>query len=306
MKSTASPGALDSGVSAPALALALPRRAGIGLKPEHFQHILAIQPDIGFFEIHAENYMVDGGPLHHYLSLIRECYPLSIHGVGLSLGGEAPPDVAHLDRLKMLIERYAPQSFSEHLAWTSHGNVFFNDLLPVAYDRQTLQRVCSHIDQVQAHLDRKILLENPATYVEFATSTMTEAEFIGEILVRTGCGLLLDVNNLYVSSINHDFNPYAAVRALPLEEVGEIHIAGFERDLDGNGDELLIDSHGAPVTPAVWQLYKYVLDRAGPVPTLLERDNNIPSFDVLLNESRMAELLLLAAERVNLHQGAGA
>ena len=185
----------------------LPPRAGLGLKPEHFRDVLETRPQLGFFEVHAENYMVDGGPFHHYLGLIRRDYPLSIHGVGLSIGGESPLDEAHLGRLAALLERYAPQSFSEHLAWSSHGENFLNDLLPVPYHTATLSRVCAHIDRVQERLGRRMLLENPATYVEFAASTMSETDFIGEVVRRTGCGLLLDVNNVYVSCTNHGRDP---------------------------------------------------------------------------------------------------
>ncbi|MHB1215130.1 MAG: MNIO family bufferin maturase [Thiobacillus sp.] len=272
-----------------AQAAGLPPRAGVGLKPGHFRQIVETTPDLGFFEIHAENYMVDGGPFHHYLTRIRAHYPLSIHGVGLSIGGESPLDTAHLDRLARLLERYAPQSFSEHLAWSSHGDVFLNDLLPVAYTPPTLQRVCDHIDQVQAHLKRRMLLENPATYLEFSTASMAETEFIGEVVRRTGCGLLLDVNNVYVSCINHGRDPHATIDALPLAAVGEIHLAGFAREHDAKGDPLLIDSHSTAVAQAVWDLYEYTLDRVGPAPTLIERDSDIPAFEVLLDEAGHAE-----------------
>lgn len=272
----------------------LPARAGVGLKPEHFQEILANQPDIGFFEVHAENYMVPGGPFHHYLTAIRERYALSIHGVGLSIGADAPLDVDYLNALAVLLARYQPQSFSEHLAWSTHSDVFLNDLLPLPYDTATLQRVCDHIDQVQSHLGRRMLLENPATYVEFAASTWDEATFLSEVLRRTGCGLLLDVNNVYVSSINHQRNAHAVIRALPLAQVGEIHLAGFARAQDGNGDLLLIDSHGAPVAQAVWDLFAFTLGLTGPVATLLERDNDIPAWPVLLAEAGVAERQLRA------------
>jgi uncharacterized protein (UPF0276 family) len=281
-----------SGATASAQAVHLPPRAGVGLKPGHFRQIVETWPDLGFFEIHAENYMVDGGPFHHYLTRIREHYPLSIHGVGLSIGGESPLDSAHLDRLARLLERYDPQAFSEHLAWSSHGDVFLNDLLPVPYTPQTLQRVCDHIDQVQTHLKRRMLLENPATYVEFAASSMAETEFIGEVVRRTGCGLLLDVNNVYVSCINHGRDPQAYIDALPLGAVGEIHLAGFARERDALGDPLLIDSHGTAVDQAVWDLYASTLERVGPAPTLIERDSDIPAFDVLLEEAMHAERLL--------------
>lgn len=277
----------------------LPKRAGVGLKSEHVRQIVETWPDLGFFEIHAENYMVAGGPFHHYLARIRERYPLSIHGVGLSIGGETPLDTNHLDALATLIDRYAPQSFSEHLAWASHGDVFLNDLLPVPYNRQTLQRVCDHIDQVQAHLKRRMLLENPATYVEFASSTVAETDFICEVLQRTGCGLLLDVNNVYVSCVNHHRDPRAYIRALSNQAVGEIHLAGFAPERDAAGAPLLIDSHGSPVADAVWQLYEYALTLMGAKPTLIERDNDIPAFDSLLAESRHAERLLNAALQSN-------
>ncbi|NBF12217.1 MNIO family bufferin maturase [Pseudomonas sp. Fl4BN1] len=279
-----------------ACALSLPPRAGLGLKTEHFKEVLEQRPEIGFFEVHAENYMVAGGPFHHYLGLIRERYPLSLHGVGLSIGGEGPLDREHLDRLAVLIKRYQPQCFSEHLAWSSHGPVFLNDLLPLAYDMPTLRRVCEHIDQVQNHLGRTMLLENPATYLQFQRSTLDETDFLREVIQRSGCGLLLDVNNVYVSCINHQRDPLAYLQALPLQVVGEIHLAGFAEDQDNLGDRLLIDDHGAPVDRAVWNLYQQVLERIGPMATLIERDNRIPTFATLQAEACQAEALLLSAQ----------
>jgi len=270
----------------------LPLRAGVGLKSGHFQDVLESLPDIGFFEVHAENFMVAGGPFHHYLTRIREKYPLSIHGVALSIGADAPLDMAHLNALKHLLDRYQPESFSEHLAWSTHGDTYLNDLLPVPYTDGTLQRVCAHIDQVQSHLQRRMLLENPATYVEFAESTMDEATFITEVVRRTGCGLLLDVNNVYVSSVNHHRDPRATLRALPLRQVGEIHLAGFAEQIDGAGDRLLIDSHGSPVAKAVWDLYAFTLGLTGAVATLLERDNDVPPLPVLVAEAAIADGLL--------------
>ena len=278
----------------PAQVPGLPCRAGLGLKNEHFTEVLETSPDIGFFEVHAENYMVAGGPFHHYLGLIRAQYPLSLHGVGLSIGGENPLNREHLARLATLIERYQPQAFSEHLAWSTHGPVFFNDLLPLAYDVAALNRVCEHVDQVQSTLKRPMLLENPSTYLQFQRSTLDETDFIGEIIRRTGCGLLLDVNNVYVSCINHGRDPRACIDALPLAATGEIHLAGFARDTDSAGDELLIDSHGSPVADAVWALYRYALQRVGPVATLIERDNDIPAFAVMLAEANRAEDMLRA------------
>lgn len=278
-----------------AVACDLPIRGGVGLKPEHFREIVDTVPDIGFFEVHAENYMVAGGPFPHYLTRIRERYPLSIHGVGLSIGGEGPLDERHLDRLALLLDQYEPESFSEHLAWSSHRDVFLNDLLPVPYNAATLARVCEHIERVQERLKRSMLLENPATYVEFAASSMDETDFITEVARRTGCGLLLDVNNVYVSCTNHGRDPYAYISALPLEKVGEIHLAGFAQDRDAAGDILLIDSHGAPVAQAVWDLYADTLTLSGPVATLLERDNEIPAFSVLLAEAHWAERIMVSA-----------
>ena len=271
----------------------LPPRAGLGLKAEHFKDVLESLPDVGFFEVHAENYMVAGGPFHHYLGLIRERYPLSIHGVGLSIGSDTPLNIEHLQRLQTLLARYRPRVFSEHLAWSSHGPHFLNDLLPLRYDLSTLQRVCAHIDQVQNTLQRQILLENPATYVEFDQTHFDEASFIHEVISRSGCGLLLDVNNVYVSCVNHDRDPLAYINALPLHAVGELHLAGFAEDIDQSGQRLLIDSHGAPVDQAVWALYQQVLECVGPVATLIERDNQLPVFSELLAQAELADCYLL-------------
>jgi hypothetical protein len=287
---------IRGGAAAPA---ALPARGGVGLKSEHFRHILDTQPDVGFFEVHAENYMVAGGPFHHHLERIRADHALSIHGVGLSIGGEGPLDEDHLDRLAALLARYQPESFSEHLAWSSHGGAFFNDLLPAPYDGGTLARVCAHIDRVQERLGRRMLLENPATYVEFEASTLAETDFIAEVVARTGCGLLLDLNNAYVSCINHHRDVRAYLRALPLAATGEIHLAGHALDVDAAGAPLLIDSHGAPVAEAVWDLYAYALSLAGPQPTLIERDNDIPAFPVLAAEARQAEAIMEGVEHAH-------
>ncbi|WP_432696733.1 MNIO family bufferin maturase [Marinobacterium sp. YM272] len=278
---------------------ALPVSAGIGLKPEHFTPLLETRPALGFVEVHAENYMVAGGPFHHYLQQIHEHYALSVHGVGLSIGGSEPLDEAHLDRLKTLIERHRPERFSEHLAWSSHAGHFMNDLLPLPYTRERLQRVCDHVDRVQERLGLQMLLENPATYVQFSASTYAEPEFIGEVIRRTGCGLLLDVNNVYVSAINHGFSSQAYISALPCNRVGEIHLAGFARDSDAQGAPLLIDSHDAPVADEVWRLYDYALQQTGAVATLLERDANLPPLTTLVAEAqRAAERLRMTSLEV--------
>ncbi len=281
---------------APHPARRLPRRAGVSLKPEHFRTVLDTRPDIGFFEIHAENYLGDGGPPHRYLSAIRERYPLSIHGVGLSIGGEHGIDALHLDRLARLLERYQPESFSEHLAWSTHAGAFYNDLLPIPYTGETLTRVCDHIDRIQETLRRPMLLENPSTYVEFARSTWPEPEFIAAVLDRTGCGLLLDVNNVFVSCTNHHRDPYAYIDALPLSRVEEIHLAGFAEDRDGAGARLLIDAHDRPVAESVWALYRHALERIGPVATLIEWDAEIPPFERFIEEARLAQDALNAAD----------
>lgn len=267
----------------------LPAGAGIGLKPEHIRQIIQHKPDLGFVEIHAENYLVAGGPMHTGLGAIREIYPLSIHGVGMSIGGAQPLNQQHLHKVAALVERYQPHSFSEHLAWSTHGDIFLNDLLPLPYNSVTLSRVCEHIDQVQNALRRPILLENPSTYVEFTASTMSETAFIREVTQRTGCGLLLDVNNLYISAVNHNRCPRQMLRELPLNRVGEIHLAGYAESVDGAGDRLLIDSHDSEVSDPVWELYDETLALTGPVATLIEWDSNIPPLARLLQEAARAK-----------------
>ncbi|MDO9162840.1 MAG: DUF692 domain-containing protein [Methylococcaceae bacterium] len=281
------------------LSCRLPATAGVGLKPEHYTAVLSTYPKLGFFEIHAENYMGAGGLPHRYLSRIREDYPLSVHGVGLSIGSAKAIDEGHLDRLATLLNRYQPEVFSEHLAWSSHGGTYLNDLLPLPYTQETLTRVCSHIDRVQERLQRRMLLENPSTYVEFTQSTLSEPEFITDVLQRTGCGLLLDVNNVFVSCTNHHRDPLAYFDALPLSRVEEIHLAGFAEDRDDVGASLLIDAHGCAVASAVWNLYCQVLERTGPVATLIEWDNDIPTFERLVEEAEFADRCLATAWRTH-------
>lgn len=275
----------------------LPEEAGIGLKAEHVPELLQGRPRLGFLEIHAENYMGDGGPPHAHLTALRQHYPLSIHGVGLSIGAQKGLDRAHLDRLAALIERYEPQSFSEHLAWSSHDTTYLNDLLPVAYTTEVLGRVAAHVDQVQEHLGRRMLLENPSTYVAFAASTWDEVDFLSEIVRRTGCGLLLDVNNVQVSCVNHGRDPVAYLDAFPVDAVGEIHLAGYAEDVDGAGDRLLIDAHGSPVATDVWPLFAQALMRGGAKPTLIEWDNDVPALPVLLEEAARAQEWLQVEKR---------
>ncbi|MEM7192805.1 MAG: DUF692 domain-containing protein [Pseudomonadota bacterium] len=275
----------------------IPHSSGVGLKPEHYRDILDGAPDIGWFEVHAENYMGDGGPPHAYLTAIRERYPISLHGVGLSIGGAGPLDKDHLVRLRTLADRYQPALFSEHLAWSSHDDTYLNDLLPLPYTVETLDRVCDHIDEVQEAMGRRMLLENPSTYVVYAETTMSEVAFLGEIVRRTGCGLLLDVNNVFVQAANHGFEPSDYLDAFPAEHVGEIHLGGHAEDSDSDGSLLLIDDHGRGISEQVWALYARVIGRIGPMPTLIEWDNDVPSWSQLFAEAKRADRLLAAHDR---------
>jgi uncharacterized protein len=270
----------------------LPPAPGIGFKPQHFDAIFAGEQPIGFVEVHAENYMGAGGPPHAMLRQLRERYALSIHGVGLSIGSAAPLDTSHLAHLKALCERYEPASFSEHLAWSSHGEIYLNDLLPLPYTQETLDRIVRHVDQVQHTLRREMLLENPSTYLQFTGSTIPESEFLSEIARRTGCGLLLDVNNVFVQATNHGTSAEAYLAAFPLARVKEIHLGGHDRQSDETGAPLLIDAHGAPVADAVWTLYESVIARTGPLPTLIEWDNDVPDWPTLAAEARAAGAIL--------------
>ena len=270
----------------------VPARAGAGLKPDHVDEILATNASVGFFEVHAENYMGEGGLPHRQLTAIRERYALSLHGVGLSIGGEAPLDEGHLERLRVLNERYEPALFSEHLAWSTHHDHYLADLLPVPYDEPTLARVCDHVDRVQEVVGRRMLLENPSTYVAFERSTMSEIDFIAAVAERTGCGLLLDVNNVHVASTNQNRSSVDYLDAFPVEHVGEVHLAGHAIDADEHGAPLLIDSHDRAVDAAVWSLYERLVARAGPLPTLIEWDGDVPAWPVLMGEIELASAVM--------------
>lgn len=273
----------------------LPPAVGVGFRPQHFSAILERPGSVGFFEVHAENYMGAGGPPHAMLEKIRRDYPLSVHGVGLSIGGRDPIDAAHLARLKAVDERYQPTLVSEHLAWSSHGVNFYNDLLPMPLTAETLARVVGHVDCVQATLQRQILIENPATYLLFGSSTIPETEFLAELSRRTGCGLLLDINNIYVSATNHGFDPYAYLDDFAVNAVGEFHLGGHHVE-ESNGERLLIDTHGEAIADAVFALYEKALQRIGPKPTLIERDNDVPAWEELASEVATADALLSAAK----------
>jgi uncharacterized protein (UPF0276 family) len=276
----------------------VPARAGVGLKACHVATILRDRPEIGWFEVHPENYMGAGGPPHRHLAAIRECYPLSLHGVGLSIGGAGELDRDHLRRLGDLVRRYRPGLFSEHLAWSSHDEGYFNDLLPLPYTKETLQRVAEHVEQVQEALGRRILIENPSTYVRFAVSDMSEIAFLTELVHRTGCGLLLDVNNVHVQATNHGFDAAAYIDAFPVAHVGEIHLAGHAHETDDLGEALLIDTHDRPVDSIVWDLFARAVARTGPVPTLIEWDADVPDWPVLHAEAKRAEAIMRASSSV--------
>ncbi len=276
--------------------LPIPARAGVGLKAKHVSDILKSDADVGFFEVHAENYMGAGGPPHAQLTAIRERYPVSVHGVGMSIGGENQIDPDHLARFAAVVERYEPGLVSEHLAWSTHDDVFYNDLLPLPYTDETLARIVEHVDQVQEAISRQILIENPSTYVVFEQSTWSEVDFMAEIAERSGCGLLFDVNNVYVSATNHGTSPREYIEAYPLHLVGEIHLAGHAQDADDTGAPLLIDSHDREVCDDVWALYDLVLARTRALPSLVEWDNNVPDWPMLAAEAARADAALAACE----------
>jgi uncharacterized protein (UPF0276 family) len=269
----------------------IPAKAGIGLKFDHAAEIIENRSEVGWFEVHAENYMGDGGRPIETLERIARDYPISVHGVGLSIGGVDDLDEDHLARLERLVRRIGPGLVSEHLAWCAVGGDHLSDLLPLPYTKEALDVVCAHVDQVQERLGRQILIENPSLYVAFEASEMIETEFLSSLTKRTGCGLILDVNNVYVSASNLGYDAAAYVCEIDASTVGEIHLAGHHlRDL---GDRiLLIDDHGSSVSDPVWDLYAATLGRTGRVPTLIEWDNNIPALDVLVKEAAKAETIL--------------
>lgn len=273
----------------------LPLGVGVGYKPQHFSDLLEAQGAVKWIEVHAENYMGDGGRPHAQLRALSERFALSVHGVGLSIGGDQPLDAGHLSRLRTLLDRTNPASFSEHLAWSTHGAEYLNDLLPLPYTDATLTRVAAHITEVQDTLGRHMLLENPSSYLAFSESTVPEADFLAALVQRTGCGLLLDVNNVFISATNLGLSPHAYIDAYPLAAVGEIHVGGHAVDHDDGGAPLLIDSHGAAVVDPVWALLDYTLARSGPKPVLVEWDTDVPDWATLRAEAdRAAAALALA------------
>ncbi|MDQ3261823.1 MAG: DUF692 domain-containing protein [Pseudomonadota bacterium] len=259
----------------------------MGLRTPHYRELLDTLPPLGWFEVHSENYFGDGGQPLYFLERFRSHYPLSLHGVGLSLGSTDALNSTHLHKLKSLVDRFEPGLVSDHLCWSSVGGQFLNDLLPLPYTEEALNHVVTRIGEAQDYLRRQILVENVSSYLQYKHSTIPEWEFLGEAARRAGCGILLDVNNIYVSAKNHHFDPGAYIDAIPAEPVQEIHLAGF----DTNGD-CLIDTHGKPVFDAVWPLYAHAIERLGPKPTLIEWDTDIPALEVLLAEAWKAREIL--------------
>lgn len=270
-------------------------RAGIGLRRPHVAAILATRPAVPWFEVHAENYM-GGGPALGALQDIRRDYPISLHGVGLSLGGAEDLDDLHLVRLRALADRLEPALLSEHLSWSVADGVYFNHLLPLPYNEESLDTVVRHVAQAQDALRRRLLIENPSSYLRFADSSMTEPEFLAELVRRTGCGLLCDVNNAYVTCSNFGEDPAAYLVAIPAAAVSEIHLAGHACN-EADGVSILIDDHGSRVAAPVWRLYEQAVARFGPLPTLVEWDTNIPELAVLLDEAAEADRILRALAR---------
>jgi hypothetical protein len=270
----------------------LPPAPGVGYKPQHYAEIMDDPGPVGWLEIHAENYMGDGGRPLAQLRHLSERFPISVHGVGLSIGGEGRLDPDHLARLEHLCGWLDPASFSEHLAWSTHEGAFLNDLLPLPYTPATVARVADHIDELQEAIGRRMLLENPSSYLAFAESTMSETDFLREVVARTGCGLLLDVNNVFVSATNLGLDARAYVADFPIEAVGELHLGGHDEDEDDHGAPLLIDSHGREVADPVWALLDDVLARRGAAPLLIEWDTDVPEWPVLAAEAERARAAL--------------
>jgi len=261
--------------------------AGIGLRSVHYQTILETLPDVPWFEALTDNYMGNGGLPLHYLEQVREHYPITLHGVGLSLGSLDPLDQDYIKKLKHLIQRFQPRLVSDHLCWSSIDGIHGNDLFPIPYSQEALVHIVDRIKQVQDALGQRILVENVSSYVTYQSDEMTEWEFLSEVVRLADCNLLCDVNNIYVSAQNHQFDPLVYLQALPHERIKEIHLAGYE-DVGTH----LLDTHGGVVHPPVWELYEQAIEMIGPVATLLEWDTNIPSFDILQLEAKKAALVL--------------
>jgi len=271
-----------------------PGAVGVGLKAPHYKEALKEPHEIDFFEVHAENFMGDGGPPHRWLSGFKSQFPLSVHGVCLSIGGRDALDKDHLDRMASLIERYRPELVSEHLAWSSDEGFFYNDLLPPPLTKTSLVRTRAHVDQVQERLGRQILIENPSLYLKLIEDEIPEPEFLNELARRTGCGLLLDINNVFVSASNLDFSPEDYLDAINADAVREIHLAGHAID-HFEGATIRVDNHGAHVCNEVMTLFERFVRHAGPRPTLVEWDTNVPPFETLKAEAAAAKSVMTKA-----------
>ena len=276
----------------------IPAQAGIGLRFQHHQAVLDERPDVAWLEVHTENYMGGGTPLA-YLDAVRRDYPIALHGVGLSLGTAEGLNPSHLERIRQVVRRFEPGLVSEHLSWSVVGGAYLADLLPLPMTEEALAVVCQHVEQTQVYLQRQILIENPSSYLQYQHSSIPEWEFIAAVAARTGCGILCDVNNIYVSSCNHGWDPSAYLAALPVDAIGEIHLAGHTVRRLENGYTLRIDDHSARVAAEVWALYDEALARFGPRPTLIEWDNNVPPLAVLLEEAAHADVLIQHSERAD-------
>ncbi|MCR4302542.1 MAG: DUF692 domain-containing protein [Sulfuricaulis sp.] len=273
------------------VAAPIPARAGIGLRAEHYREVTDSLPPVGWLEAHSENYFGDGGTPLDYLERAREDYPISLHGVGLSLGSCDPLNRQHLEKLKSLIQRFEPGLVSDHLSWSSVDGSYFNDLLPLPYTEEALSLIAERVQQAQDYLGRELLIENPSSYLQYAHSTIPEWEFLAEVARIAGCGILLDINNIHVSATNHGYDPQQYLRAIPADKVREMHLAGFTVNHYPEGN-ILIDTHNAPVADDVWALYRQAVERLGSFPTLIEWDTDLPPLQVLLDEARQADKIM--------------
>lgn len=270
---------------------------GIGLREAHYQAVLAALPDVGFLEIHSENYFNPHSKNYFYLQQIAEFYAMSFHGIGLSLGSSEAVSIEHLNKLKQLVDRFQPALVSDHLSWCSLQGNFFNDLLPIPYTQEALSFFIKNVNQVQEHLQRQILIENPSSYLQYKNSEMGEAEFINEIVKQTGCGLLLDLNNIYVSAVNHQFSVKDYLDVIEPQAVQEIHLAGFSKK-EVNGNTILIDTHSTHVCQDVWNIYRnYINSTQTDAITLIEWDSEIPPLETLLEEHKKAQIIRKEIDR---------
>ena len=272
---------------------------GIGLRHQHLGHVLTHKPDVAWFEVHSENFFSPHLAASKQLEVIAKDYPLSAHSIGLSLGSVGGVDAHHLNQLAAFVERYQPVLLSDHISWGHVANAHLPDLLPLPYTEEAVDVLCRNIEQVQERLQRSILVENPSSYLQFSHSTMSETDFIVQVVKRSGCSLLLDINNIEVSCRNHGWDAQAYLQAIPREAVKEMHLAGYA-EVERSGVTLLIDDHGAPVYDEVWQLYGKAVERFGPVATLIEWDTNLPAFEVLMAEAKKAERIVPSSRYVNM------